>query len=80
VIEVADDGSGIPTELQDRIYQPFFTTKEVGKGTGQGLALARATIERHSGSLECASSLGHGTTFTIRLPITRETAKMASAA
>jgi PAS domain S-box-containing protein len=80
VIEIADDGPGIPTELQDRIYEPFFTTKEVGKGTGQGLALARATIERHSGSLQCASTLGQGTTFTIRLPITRETAEMARAA
>jgi two-component system, NtrC family, sensor kinase len=81
VIEIADDGPGIPSELQDRIYEPFFTTKEVGKGTGQGLALARAAIERHSGSLECrSSSPGEGTTFTIRLPITGETAEMVSAA
>ncbi len=69
VIEIADDGPGIPAELQDRIYEPFFTTKEVGRGTGQGLALARTTLERHSGSLECASEPGVGTTFTIRLPI-----------
>ena len=68
VIEIADDGPGIPPELLDRIYEPFFTTKEVGKGTGQGLALARTTIERHSGSLECDSTVGEGTTFTIRLP------------
>ena len=67
VIEIADDGPGIPPELQDRIYEPFFTTKEVGRGTGQGLALARSTIERHGGSLECASQLGKGSTFTIRL-------------
>jgi two-component system NtrC family sensor kinase len=69
VIEVSDDGPGIPSELQDRIYEPFFTTKLVGKGTGQGLALARATIERHAGTLECSSSSGHGTRFTIRLPL-----------
>jgi two-component system NtrC family sensor kinase len=80
VIEIADDGPGIPTELLDRIYEPFFTTKEVGKGTGQGLALARTTIERHSGSLECDSAPGHGTTFTIRLPLIREPAQGASAA
>jgi two-component system NtrC family sensor kinase len=71
VVQIADDGPGIPPEVQDRIYEPFFTTKEVGKGTGQGLALARATIERHSGSLECVSAVGHGTAFTIRLPIDR---------
>ncbi len=71
VIEIGDDGPGIPAELQDRIYEPFFTTKEVGKGTGQGLALARNTIERHSGALECRSTVGAGTTFTIRLPLVR---------
>jgi PAS domain S-box-containing protein len=69
VITIADDGPGIPPELQDRIYEPFFTTKEVGKGTGQGLALARTTIDRHHGSLRCASHPGHGTTFTITLPL-----------
>jgi two-component system NtrC family sensor kinase len=74
VVEIADDGPGIPAELQDRIYEPFFTTKEVGKGTGQGLALARNTIARHSGSLECSSSPGAGATLTIRLPLTQPTA------
>jgi signal transduction histidine kinase len=69
-IKIADNGPGIPRELQDRIYEPFFTTKEVGKGTGQGLALARSTIQRHSGSLECSSDPA-GTTFTIRLPLTQ---------
>jgi two-component system NtrC family sensor kinase len=71
VVQIADDGPGISPEVQDRIYEPFFTTKEVGKGTGQGLALARATIDRHSGSLECVSAVGQGTAFTIRLPIDR---------
>jgi EAL domain-containing protein (putative c-di-GMP-specific phosphodiesterase class I)/signal transduction histidine kinase len=80
LIEFADDGPGIPPALQDRIYEPFFTTKEVGKGTGQGLALARATIERHAGSLVCASELGKGTTFTIRLPIQRPSGELATAA
>lgn len=80
VIEIQDDGPGIPAELQDRIYEPFFTTKEVGKGTGQGLALARATIERHAGVLECASSCGQGTTFTIRLPLQIEPAAHAEQA
>jgi len=80
VIVIADDGPGIPPELQDRIYEPFFTTKEVGKGTGQGLALARSTIERHGGSLECLSGVGAGTTFTIRLPLERPATDIPAAA
>jgi len=69
VIEVGDDGVGIPPELQDRIYEPFFTTKEIGRGSGQGLALVRTTIEQHAGSIVCESEPGHGTTFTLRLPL-----------
>jgi PAS domain S-box-containing protein len=69
VVEIADDGPGIPVRLQDRIYEPFFTTKEVGKGSGQGLALARTIIERHGGSIECSSRPPHGTAFTLRLPL-----------
>ena len=80
VIEIADDGPGIPPEFQERIYEPFFTTKQVGKGTGQGLALARNTVERHGGSLECTSEPGQGTTFTIRLPLERGSGEMARAA
>jgi two-component system, NtrC family, sensor kinase len=80
VIVIADDGAGIPPALLDRIYEPFFTTKEVGKGTGQGLALARASIERHAGSVTCASTLGEGTTFTIRLPLQRPSIELATAA
>jgi len=70
VIRFSDNGPGIPKEVQERIYEPFFTTKEVGQGTGQGLALARTTIDRHGGTLECVSATGEGTTFTIRLPLT----------
>jgi len=69
VVEVADNGPGIAPDVQDRIYEPFFTTKEVGRGTGQGLALARAAVERHAGTLHCESVVGQGTTFTIRLPL-----------
>ena len=79
-IEVADDGPGIAPELQDRIYEPFFTTKEIGQGSGQGLAIARTTIEQHGGSIECASSPGHGTTFTLRIPIQRRHDASARAA
>jgi two-component system, NtrC family, sensor kinase len=80
VVEIADDGPGIPVELQERIYEPFFTTKEVGRGTGQGLALARSTIDRHAGLLQCSSVPGAGATFTIRLPVRSETQPLAEAA
>jgi signal transduction histidine kinase len=80
VIEVADDGPGIPFDIQDRIYEPFFTTKEVGKGTGQGLALARTTIEQHAGTLECTSAPSHGTRFTVRLPLEPPAVSIARAA
>ena len=69
VIAIADDGAGIAPALRERIYEPFFTTKAVGKGTGQGLALALAIIQRHGGSLDCVSTPGEGTTFSIRLPL-----------
>ncbi len=70
VISIGDTGGGIPDAIRDRIYDPFFTTKEVGKGTGQGLAIARSVVvEKHGGELSFVSEPGQGTTFTIRLPI-----------
>lgn len=68
-IEIADDGIGIAPEHADRVFEPFYTTKSVGEGTGQGLALAREAVEvRHGGSLSFASRPGLGTRFTVRLP------------
>lgn len=69
VITISDTGCGIPESIRERIFDPFFTTKEVGRGTGQGLALARAVVERHKGSLSFQSAVGRGTTFSICLPI-----------
>ncbi len=70
---VADDGIGIPAEIRERIYDPFFTTKEVGRGSGQGLTIARAVIvERHHGTISCASEPGKGATFTVTLPLTSQ--------
>jgi PAS domain S-box-containing protein len=70
VVSVTDNGCGIPNDIRDNIYNPFFTTKEVGKGTGQGLAVAhKIIIERHKGSLDFNSRVGEGTSFHIRLPI-----------
>jgi PAS domain S-box-containing protein len=70
VIRISDTGGGIPAAIRERIFDLFFTTKAVGKGTGQGLAIARSVImEKHQGELTCEVDEGHGTTFVIRLPI-----------
>jgi len=69
LISIADSGCGIPEEIRSRVFDPFFTTKAVGRGSGQGLAIARAIVDRHGGTIECETELGSGTTFTIRLPI-----------
>jgi signal transduction histidine kinase len=69
LIEIRDDGPGIPPDLQSRIWEPFFTTKPVGQGTGLGLEIAlRIVCRRHGGSLQLASTPGD-TRFTVRLPL-----------
>jgi two-component system NtrC family sensor kinase len=69
-IQVIDNGTGIPAELQEKIFQPFFTTKPTGEGTGLGLSLAHDIITQgHGGTLAVASQAGKGTTFTICLPV-----------
>lgn len=69
VIEVEDTGCGIPVEIRDRVYDPFFTTKDVGRGTGQGLTLARNVIvDKYGGELTFESEIGRGTTFYVKLP------------
>jgi len=71
-IRISDTGTGIPESVRHKIFDPFFTTKEVGKGTGQGLAIARSTIEdKHGGTLTFETDAGKGTTFIIRLPLTQ---------
>lgn len=66
-----DSGSGIPPEVASRIMEPFYTTKDVGKGTGLGLALARGIVEKHGGSLTYVSNVRH-TTFLLELPKVEE--------
>lgn len=69
-LRVEDDGCGIPEAVRERIYDPFFTTKPVGKGTGQGLAISRSLIvDRHGGSIRCEPAQPQGTRFIIRLPL-----------
>jgi signal transduction histidine kinase len=82
-ISITDTGSGIPESVRPRIFEPFVTTKEVGRGTGQGLALSRGiVVEKLKGSLHFETETGKGTTFYIRLPVSdaaAETTKQAAA-
>jgi two-component system, NtrC family, sensor kinase len=71
---VSDSGRGIPPEEIDRIFDPFFSTKPSGQGTGLGLSIAYGIISSHKGTIQVASELGKGTTFTVRLPIATMTA------
>jgi PAS domain S-box-containing protein len=76
MIDVEDNGPGMPLEVQKRIFEPFYTTKEVGKGTGLGLSVSYSIITtNHNGRLEVHSQPGRGTCFTIRLPLQRSTGK-----
>jgi signal transduction histidine kinase/CheY-like chemotaxis protein len=68
LLEIADDGPGVPEDVLPKIFDPFFTTKAVGKGTGLGLTVAYAIIQDHGGRIVAESSAGHGAVFRIELP------------
>lgn len=72
-IVVEDDGTGIPKSIQSRIFEPFFSTKEKGKGTGMGLAAVFGTVKSHHGNIEVDSSPSQGTKFFITLPTIENT-------
>lgn len=67
-VRIADTGKGIPAELLERIFTPFYTTKEPGEGTGLGLFVTRKLVESAGGRIETASIVGEGTTFTLTFP------------
>jgi len=71
-IEVEDDGPGVPEEVRERLFEPFVTTKEVGKGTGLGLAVCRGLVEGAGGTIGWDASLASGTRFVIELPVFAE--------
>ncbi|MBD1879018.1 ATP-binding protein [Coleofasciculus sp. FACHB-T130] len=72
-IAIADNGVGIPKDIQQRIFNPFFTTKPVGKGTGMGMSISYQIVtEKHGGKLECFSTPGEGTEFVIQIPIRQQ--------
>ncbi len=75
-LQVRDDGMGIPPELLPRLFEPFLTTKETGKGVGLGLAISKTIIERHGGQIEVESQPGRGTTFYVFLPVDASVAKL----
>ncbi len=70
-ITIKDNGPGISPERMERIFTPFFTTKEKGKGTGLGLSICKRVADKHQGQLKVNSEIGEGTTFTILLPLRR---------
>ncbi|MEG5057218.1 PAS domain S-box protein [Microcoleus sp. A2-C5] len=71
-IRIADNGSGIADQIKQRIFDPFYTTKPIGSGTGMGLAISHSIIvEKHKGKINCFSAIGKGTEFAIEIPIKR---------
>lgn len=72
VIEIADTGAGIADEIKDRIFDPFYTTKDEGQGTGLGLSIAYGIIQKHNGRIEVESVAGKGASFFIHLPHKKE--------
>jgi signal transduction histidine kinase len=80
-IRITDNGPGIATAAQSKIFDAFFTTKPVGKGTGMGLSISYQVVaDRHKGSLECVTEPGQGATFVITIPIEQRPVPAASAA
>ncbi len=69
IISVIDNGSGIPQKLLDKIFQPFFTTKPTGQGTGLGLSLSYDIIKAHGGEIKVDTKEGEGAEFVIQLPM-----------
>jgi signal transduction histidine kinase len=70
-IHIGDTGTGIPKEALDRIFTPFFTTKEAGKGTGLGLSICNKIIAQHRGEIKVKTEINVGTTFSLVLPVKR---------
>src|SRR5262249_2832350 len=71
IVEIEDNGCGIPPENLSRVFEPFFTTRPVGQGTGLGLSVSFGIIRDHGGAIEVESQVGRGSTFRVRLPLHR---------
>ena len=68
-VKVVDDGPGIPADEQAKVFDPFYTTKEVGRGTGLGLSVSYDIMEKMGGGIGLTSQVGMGTTFTVTIPV-----------
>ena len=78
-IRIRDNGTGIPSEIRDKLFQPFFTTKPTGEGTGLGLSISWDIVtQQHGGTIEVDSRVGEFTEFTIHLPRFRQAATAVS--
>jgi signal transduction histidine kinase len=75
ILTVSDDGVGIDETIKDRIFEPFFTSKPAGQGSGLGLALAARIVRSHNGLIECESEKGKGTSIRISLPLAQSPGK-----
>jgi len=73
-ISIADTGSGIAPDIRERIFEPYFTTKETGKGTGMGLAIVHGIVKAYGGVITCQSQPGEGTVFDVYLPVIEDAA------
>ena len=69
IVEISDNGCGIPEDTISKIFEPFYTTKEVGKGTGLGLSVSYGIIKKFEGNISIESKVGEGSKFTIQVPI-----------
>jgi len=69
VIEFCDSGVGIPDEIKDKVFDPFFTRRQDGQGTGLGLSIVHSALQRNQGRIDFTSTPNRGTTFRIRLPM-----------
>lgn len=71
-LRVSDTGRGMPPEVIKDIFTPFYTTKQLGKGTGMGLSIVYGVVKMHAGDIAVDSEVGRGTSFLVRIPVERE--------
>ena len=70
VVSVSDNGPGIPSSIKEKIFQPFFTTKPTGQGTGLGLSLSYDIVKAHGGEIKIETKIDKGTVFIVQIPVT----------